>query len=214
MGRLEGKVAVITGGASGIGEATSPSLPSSHGAAVVIADVQDERGRRLAGGARGPAVAYSRTDVRREERADGGRHRAGGGPAEGRLDCLFNNAGRGWGQRAESSPSRPRGSTTTIGPLLVRAVLLGMKHAAPIMRRQRSGSIISTASVAGLRGGWGPHVYSAAKAAVIQLTRSIAMELAEAGSGSIASAPARLRPRSSGPRSGCLRRTPKRPPVW
>jgi NAD(P)-dependent dehydrogenase (short-subunit alcohol dehydrogenase family) len=60
-------------------------------------------------------------------------------------------------------------------------VFLGMKHAAPIMRRQRSGSIVSTASVAGLRGGWGPHVYSAAKAAVIQLTRSIAMELAADG---------------------------------
>jgi NAD(P)-dependent dehydrogenase (short-subunit alcohol dehydrogenase family) len=65
--------------------------------------------------------------------------------------------------------------------LLVRSVLLGMKHAAPIMRRQRAGSIVSTASIAGLRGGWGPHVYSAAKAAVIQLTRSIAMELAADG---------------------------------
>jgi NAD(P)-dependent dehydrogenase (short-subunit alcohol dehydrogenase family) len=54
-----------------------------------------------------------------------------------------------------------------------------MKHAAPVMRRQGSGSIISTASVAGLRGGWGPHVYSAAKAAVVSLTRTVALELAE-----------------------------------
>jgi NAD(P)-dependent dehydrogenase (short-subunit alcohol dehydrogenase family) len=60
-------------------------------------------------------------------------------------------------------------------------VLLGMKHAAPIMKRQAAGSIISTASVAGLQAGYGPHVYSAAKAAVIHLTRSVAMELGEAG---------------------------------
>src|SRR6185503_15950288 len=60
-------------------------------------------------------------------------------------------------------------------------VFLGMKHAAGIMRRQGSGSIISTASVAGLGAGMGPHVYSAAKAAVIHLTRSVAMELGESG---------------------------------
>ena len=54
-----------------------------------------------------------------------------------------------------------------------------MKHAAPVMKRQGGGSIISTASVAGLRSGFGPHVYSAAKAAVIQLTRTVAMELGE-----------------------------------
>jgi len=65
--------------------------------------------------------------------------------------------------------------------VLLRGVFLGMKHAAPIMRRQRSGSIISTASVAGLQAGFGPHIYSAAKAAVIHLTRSVAMELGHSG---------------------------------
>jgi NAD(P)-dependent dehydrogenase (short-subunit alcohol dehydrogenase family) len=64
--------------------------------------------------------------------------------------------------------------------VLLRGVFLGMKHAAPVMKRQGGGSIISTASVAGLRAGWG-HVYSTAKAAVIHLTRSVAMELGERG---------------------------------
>jgi NAD(P)-dependent dehydrogenase (short-subunit alcohol dehydrogenase family) len=175
MGRLEGKVAVITGGASGIGEATV-RLFSSHGARVVIADVQDERGRRLAEEL-GPAVAYLRTDVREERAIEAAIALAV--TRWGRLDCLFNNAGAG-GVTGGVEAISVEGFDATMA-LLVRAVLLGMKHAAPIMRRQRSGSIISTASVAGLRGGWGPHVYSAAKAAVIQLTRSIAMELAESG---------------------------------
>src|SRR4030095_5031254 len=65
--------------------------------------------------------------------------------------------------------------------LLLRSVFLGMKHAAPVMKRQGAGSIISTASVAGLRAGFGPHVYSAAKAGVVHLTRSVAMELGEHG---------------------------------
>jgi NAD(P)-dependent dehydrogenase (short-subunit alcohol dehydrogenase family) len=72
------------------------------------------------------------------------------------------------------------GFDRTMGVLL-RGVFLGMKHAAPIMKRQGGGSIISTASVAGLQAGYGPHVYSAAKAAVVHLTRSVAMELGESG---------------------------------
>ena len=65
--------------------------------------------------------------------------------------------------------------------VLLRGVFLGMKHAAPVMKAQGSGSIISTASVAGIAGGDGPHIYSAAKAAVIHLTRSVALELGESG---------------------------------
>jgi len=65
--------------------------------------------------------------------------------------------------------------------VLLRSVFLGIKHAAPLMKRQGSGSIVSTASVAGMRTGFGPHVYSAAKAAVIHLTHSVAMELGESG---------------------------------
>jgi len=175
MGRLEGKVAVITGGASGIGEATVRRF-AAEGARVVIADVNAERGQKLAAelGDRG---AYARTDVRDEAQVRAAVQAALA--AWGRLDCIFNNAGAS-GVTGGIEAIDAAGFDDTMA-LLVRGVLFGMKHAAPVMRRQGSGSIISTASVAGLQGGWGPHVYSAAKAAVVQLTRSIAMELAASG---------------------------------
>jgi NAD(P)-dependent dehydrogenase (short-subunit alcohol dehydrogenase family) len=97
----------------------------------------------------------------------------------GRLDCIFNNAGYGGvGGRITEVPVA--GFDETMGVLL-RGVFLGMKHAAAVMKRQGSGSIISTASIAGLCTGLAPHVYSTAKAAVIHLTRSVAMELGEHG---------------------------------
>jgi NAD(P)-dependent dehydrogenase (short-subunit alcohol dehydrogenase family) len=171
--RLTRKVALITGGASGIGEATV-RLFVQEGAAVVIADIQDERGRRLAGEL-GDRAAYAHTDVSRE--ADVQAAVAEAVTRFGRLDCIFNNAGYGGvGGRIEAIDAV--GFDTTIGVLL-RGVLLGMKHAAPVMKRQGGGSIISTASIAGLAAGYGPHVYSAAKAAVIQLTKTVAMELGE-----------------------------------
>jgi NAD(P)-dependent dehydrogenase (short-subunit alcohol dehydrogenase family) len=145
-----------------------------EGAAVAIADIQDDRGRRLAGEL-GDRAAYVHTDVSRE--ADVEAAVAETVKRFGRLDCIFNNAGYGGvGGRIEAIDIA--GFDTTIGVLL-RGVLLGMKHAAPVMKRQGGGSIISTASVAGLVAGYGPHVYSAAKAAVIQLTRTAAMELGE-----------------------------------
>jgi NAD(P)-dependent dehydrogenase (short-subunit alcohol dehydrogenase family) len=175
MGRLEGKVAVITGGASGIGEATV-RLFAAEGARVLIADVNDERGPKLAAEL-GAGAAYEHTDVRDEAQVQAAVEAAK--DSWGRLDCIFNNAGVA-GVTGGIEAIGAGGFDDTMA-LLVRGVLFGMKHAAPVMRRQGSGSIISTASVAGLRGGWGPHVYSAAKAAVIQLTRSVAMELAASG---------------------------------
>ena len=173
MTRLAKKVALITGGASGIGEGTV-RLFVTEGASVMIADIQDERGQRLAAEL-GDRAAYVHTDVSRE--ADVQAAVADTVKRFGRLDCIFNNAGYGGvGGRIEAIPID--GFDATIGVLL-RGVLLGMKHAAPVMKRQGGGSIISTASVAGLRAGFGPHVYSAAKAAVIQLTLTVAMELGE-----------------------------------
>jgi NAD(P)-dependent dehydrogenase (short-subunit alcohol dehydrogenase family) len=173
VSRLRGKVALITGGASGIGEATV-RLFLGEGASVTIADIQDERGTRLAGEL-GERAAYIHTDVSRETDVEAAV--AATVRRFGRLDCIFNNAGYGGvGGRIEAVSIA--GFDETIGVLL-RGVLLGMKHAAPVMKRQGGGSIISTASIAGLQAGFGPHVYSAAKAAVIQLTRTVAMELGE-----------------------------------
>jgi len=175
VGRLEEKVAVITGGASGIGEATV-RLFTEEGACVLIADIQDEKGQLL-GDELGESAEYLHADVSREVDVKAAVGRAI--DRFGRLDCMFNNAGI-------AGPTGPIEKVTVEGfdeavGVLLRGVFLGIKHAAPVMKRQGSGSIINTASVAGLRTGYGNHVYSATKAAVIQLTRSVAMELGESG---------------------------------
>jgi NAD(P)-dependent dehydrogenase (short-subunit alcohol dehydrogenase family) len=174
-GKLDGKTALITGGASGIGAATV-RLFVAEGAHVLVADVLDERGRRLVEEL-GDAAEYVHADVSRE--ADVRAAVARAVDRFGRLDCMFNNAGyAGVGGSIEMISTE--GFDASIGVLL-RGVFLGMKHAAAVMKPRGAGSIISTASVAGILAGYGPHVYSAAKAAVIQLTRSIAMELGESG---------------------------------
>jgi NAD(P)-dependent dehydrogenase (short-subunit alcohol dehydrogenase family) len=175
MGKLDGKVAVITGGASGIGDATV-RLFVEEGCRVVIADVQDDRGARLAEEL-GKSASYLHADVSQEAHVSGAIAHAVS--RFGRLDCLFNNAGAG-GVVGPIEEIPADGFDHTLGVLL-RGVFLGMKHAAPVMKRQGAGSIISTASVAGLQAGYGPHVYSTAKAAVVHLTRSVAMELGESG---------------------------------
>jgi len=171
MGRLEGKVAVITGGASGIGEA-SVRLFAAEGAEVVVADVQDERGGRLASEL---GVEYVHVDVTREDDIEAAVSHAV--DVYGRLDCMFNNAGiTGAVGPIESVTAEAFDRTVAV---LLRGVFLGVKHAAPVMRAQGGGSIINTASVAAVRTGYGNHVYSAAKAGVVQLTRSVAMEMGE-----------------------------------
>ncbi len=175
MARLDGKVAVITGGASGMGEGTVRRFVD-EGARVVIADIQDAKGHTLADTLGGAAV-YQHVDVADEAEVKAAVARA---VSEfGRLDCMFNNAGFGGAiGPIETTPVEDYDRTMNV---LLRGVFLGMKHAAPVMKAQGSGSIISTASVAGLSGGRGPHIYSAAKAAVINLTRSVALELGESG---------------------------------
>jgi NAD(P)-dependent dehydrogenase (short-subunit alcohol dehydrogenase family) len=97
----------------------------------------------------------------------------------GRLDCIFNNAGFGGALGPIESTSVEDFDITF--DVLVKGPFLGMKHAAPVMKRQGFGSILSTASVAGLQTGHSPHLYSVAKAAVIHLTRSVALELGAHG---------------------------------
>jgi len=178
MERLQGKVAVITGAASGIGEATA-RLFAFEGAAVVLADINDERGEKLAAAIveNGGRASYLHTDVASE--ADVKAMIDAAVSNYGRLDTVFNNAGFG-GTTGPIADIPVEEFDATMGVLL-RGVFLGVKHAAPILAAQGSGTIINTASVAGLRAGYAPHVYSVAKAAVIQLTRTVAMELGEQG---------------------------------
>lgn len=173
MSRLAGKVAVITGGASGIGAGTVERFVQ-EGASVVIADLQDEKGQKLAASL-GKAARYQRADVGEERDIEA--LVAFAVKEFGRLDCMFNNAGFG-GVGGSILETPVEGFDNTLRVLL-RGVFLGIKHAGRVMRAQGGGSIISTASVAGIGTGFGPHTYSAAKAAVIHLTRSVAMELGE-----------------------------------
>lgn len=170
-GRLEGKVAIITGGTSGMGRGTV-ELFLEEGAKVVVADILDEKGAQMAADL-GPNFAYHHTDVCVEEDVKGAVDLAIS--KFGRLDCIFNNAGVG-GVSGEIQEIDMEGFDQTVG-ILLKGVVLGMKYAAPIMKEQKSGSIISTASVAGLQGGFGPHIYSACKAAVVHLTKTVALEL-------------------------------------
>jgi NAD(P)-dependent dehydrogenase (short-subunit alcohol dehydrogenase family) len=176
--RLEGKVAVVTGGGNGIGRATVLRL-AREGAAVLIADLNEGSGAEtlaLATAAgHGARVRFVRTDVSEEAQVvramDAATH------AFGRLDCVFNNAGVA-GAIGPITHLTVEAWDYTMA-VLVRGVFLGMKHGARVMKAQGQGGVIlSTASVAGLSGGDGPQAYSAAKAAVINLTRAVAIELA------------------------------------
>lgn len=173
MGRLDGKVAAITGGASGIGAGTVRRFVE-EGAKVLIADLDADKGEALAQEL-GASTAFLRTDVSKE--GDVAAMIAETTDRWGRIDVLFNNAGFGGALGPIESTSVEDYDLTM--DVLVKSVFLGMKHVAPVMKAQGSGSIISTASVAGLRVGYAPHLYSVAKCAVIHLTKTVAMELGE-----------------------------------
>jgi NAD(P)-dependent dehydrogenase (short-subunit alcohol dehydrogenase family) len=176
MGRLDGKVAVITGSASGIGRGTAMRF-AGEGAAVVIADLNVEGGEAAVRDCRenGGRAVFQKADVSSEAEIKALVARAV--KEFGRLDIIYNNAG----------------IVGALGPLeqisvedwdrsiavLLRSVFLGIKHSVPELRKTGGGSIISTASVAGIRGFAGLHPYCAAKAGVVNLTRSAALEFAK-----------------------------------
>lgn len=178
MSRLEGQVAVVTGGANGIGRETALRF-LAEGARVVVADVNEVNAAAVleAAAARGQASAirFVRADVSRERDVEAAVQAAH--DHFGRLDCVFNNAGVG-GAFGPIGEVRVEDWDATQAVLL-RGVFLGMKHGARALRAQgRGGSIISTTSVAAFTSGCGAHGYSAAKAAVVSLTRTVAVELA------------------------------------
>jgi len=171
--RLDGKVAVVTGGASGIGEATVRQFVA-EGARVVIADLQDGPGGDLADEL-GAAARFVRTDVSVE--ADVAAAIAAAVDGFGGLDVLYNNAGFvGATGPLDTTTSDEYDRTMDV---LLKSVFYGIKHASPIMKQQRSGSIVSTSSVCGLTPGIGNHLYTVAKAGVIMLTKTAALELAD-----------------------------------
>jgi NAD(P)-dependent dehydrogenase (short-subunit alcohol dehydrogenase family) len=174
-GMLAGKVAVVTGATSGIGERIA-ALFVSEGARVVIAGRRSDRGNRLAE-TLGPAACFIRTDVTVEAEV---RAMIGSTVEKfGRVDCLVNNAGAG-SQRAAIAEADLAQFDAAIAVHL-RAALAGIKYAVPVMAAQRSGSIITVASINGIRAGLGGLYYSVAKAAAIHLTRCAAVELGEQG---------------------------------
>jgi NAD(P)-dependent dehydrogenase (short-subunit alcohol dehydrogenase family) len=170
-GRLNGKVAVITGAASGIGRGTV-DLFVKEGAKVVVADIQDDKGARIEE-AHGKAVRYIRCDVMKEEDIKAAVDLAVS--SFGRLDCLFNNAGTGG--TMENAESVTAESFDQVMYLHVRAALFGIKHAVPVMKAQGGGSIISTASIAGVQQGFGPLLYSIAKSSIIHMTKVAAAQI-------------------------------------
>ena len=170
-GRLEGKVAVITGAASGIGLGTV-ELFVAEGACVVAADIQDEKGAMLE--VRFPGkVRYAHCDVTDEAQIEAAMKLAK--TEFGGLDILFNNAGIS--DRMTMITEITADGWSWIFDVLVRGPALGMKHAVPLMLERGGGSIINTASIAGLQAGWGPIAYSTAKAGVIHMSRSAAAQL-------------------------------------
>lgn len=174
-GRLVDKVAVITGGASGIGAATVRRFVD-EGAKVVIADVQDDAGELLAKDV-GESTVFAHCDVSSEDDiaavVDTALATFGG------LDVFYANAGV-MGALGPIAETRTEDADATIAVNL-RGVLLSMKHAARHMQTHGSGVILATSSPAAKVGGVGAHTYSATKAGIIGLVQSVAAELRPAG---------------------------------
>ncbi len=168
--RLENKITVITGGTSGIGEATAEVF-AAEGAKVIIAGRSEEKGAAIAKRL-GANVMYQKTDVTIE--ADIKALIDLAVSRFGRIDCLFNNAG-----------GPDRGTLETVTPedftysmnLLLGAVVFGMKHAAIAMKKQGSGCIINNSSIAAIRMNQGGYLYTAAKAAVTHISRLAGTQL-------------------------------------
>ena len=174
-GRLEGKVAAITGAASGFGAAAARRFVA-EGCRVVLGDIQHDVAEALTGELGGAAV-FVPCDVTREADIAALVDRAVA--QYGALDVMFNNAGIvGAVGPIATTPVDEWRATLDV---LLNGVFFGMKHAARVMQPRMRGSIISMASTAGIMGGLGPHAYCAAKHAVIGLSKNVGAELCRYG---------------------------------
>ncbi|XP_002971756.2 short-chain dehydrogenase reductase 3b [Selaginella moellendorffii] len=178
---LRDKVAVITGGANGIGAATA-RLFASNGARLVIADIDDESGARLEAEVGGPAVCrYVHCDVGSE--ADIVRAVRTAVSEFGRLDVMHNNAGVLNGRHPSPSISSMEAAELDfLYAVNVRGAALGIKHASRVMIEQHvQGSILCTASVSAMVAGLALHPYTITKHAILGLVKTCALELAHYG---------------------------------
>lgn len=176
MKRLEGKVAVITGGGSGIGEATA-ILFSEEGCSVVIADIEDNSGTKVADKIRkkGGKATFIHTDVADPKQVESLIKKTV--DEHGRLDIMFNNAGiEGPQKKAGDYPLDMFDKVISVN---LKGVFYGIKYSAASMSKSGGGSIINTASIAGLVGFENMSGYTASKGGVVQLTRTAALEYAK-----------------------------------
>ncbi len=171
-GRLQGKVAIITGGTSGIGESSVERF-IQEGARVVFTGRSEVAGRAIAARLGANAV-YCKGDVTRDEDLTAMVDCAT--TNFGRLDVLFNNAGFSTAGRTLDEIARKDFEYDV--NLLLGSIIFATQRALPLLRASGGGSVINNASIAGMRTGYGPPVYSACKAAAIHITRFLAMELA------------------------------------
>lgn len=167
MARFEGKVAIVTGGANGIGAATAARL-AADGATVIVADIKSPAETA-------EAMTFIRTDA--TSAAEVAALIETVTAKWGRLDILVNNAGLG---ALAETPEMSEELWDTVFAINTKAIYLFCKHAIPLMRKQ-GGAIVNIASISGLAGDYGMGVYNATKGAVINYTRSLALDCARDG---------------------------------
>ena len=174
-GRLDGKVALISGAARGMGECEA-RLFAREGAKVVLGDVLEEQGRKVAAeiNQQGGAAMFVRLDVTTE--GDWQQAAATAEQTYGKLDVLVNNAGIVRMSPLDETTLEAWNEVINVNQT---GVFLGMKHAVPAMRRAGGGSIINISSVAGLVGLPNIPAYQASKGAVRLLTKNAAVQYAK-----------------------------------
>jgi NAD(P)-dependent dehydrogenase (short-subunit alcohol dehydrogenase family) len=178
-GRVEGKVALVTGGASGIGRATALTF-AREGAKLVIADMNEDGGQQTVHliTEKGGEAIFVRTDVSKAVEVQALISQAV--ETYGRLDCAYNNAGIAGGVRARTA-DYPEDRWHQVIAVNLTGVWLCMKYEIPQMLHQGGGTIVNTASAAGLVGSRGTAAYVASKHGVVGLTKTAALEYAQQG---------------------------------